>query len=86
MLTKCLAQVGTEHIFLGMVAEEREKPGLFGPAITLKATEDVLLRIASHGRQASQSSSAESIPFTLNAQQLFKAALQVCVRPLYPVR
>jgi hypothetical protein len=68
-------QVGTEHVLLGMVADEHEKPGLFGPQLRMDVVEDTLQRIS--GRRKRKTSGGHDLPFSRNAQNLFQAAHEV---------
>ena len=75
-LKRAQLQVGTEHVLLGMIAEEHEKPGLFGPAVLLASAEEALTSMRS---PRSSFSAGQELPFSRNAQSLFEAAYEVCL-------
>jgi hypothetical protein len=60
-----------------MVAEEHEKPGLFGPQLRMDVAEEALHRIS--GRRKRKPGAGHDLPFTRNAQSLFEAAYEVCM-------
>jgi hypothetical protein len=69
------AQVGTEHILLGMIADAKERPGVFGRAIRLDHARETVSRVS--GRRRRRPHPSEELPFTRNAQQVFEAAVMV---------
>ena len=70
-------EVGTEHIMLGLIAEEGKKGGYLGSGMTIERAREKAREIISYdpNKQARRSSTSE-VPFSRGSKRVFEAALQ----------
>jgi ATP-dependent Clp protease ATP-binding subunit ClpC len=70
-------EVGTEHIMLGLIAEEAKKGGYLGTGMTIERAREKAREISSYdaGEEPRRSSTSE-VPFSRGAKKVFEAALQ----------
>eukprot|EP00892_Ulva_mutabilis_P000347 jgi/Ulvmu1/10312/UM060_0114.1 len=69
-------EVGTEHLLLGLIAHDQERPGLFGHTVMLHRARETVQKVS--GLRKGSLGKSEVPPFTRNARAAFESALTEC--------
>lgn len=77
-----MVQVGTEHILLGLIAHDQERPGLLGQVVMLHRARETIQKVS--GVRKGTLGKKEVPPFTRNARAVFESALTVSRFQLTP--
>lgn len=75
MKTTGVVQVGTEHLLLGLIAHDQERPGMLGNTVMLHRARETVQKVS--GLRKGSLGKSEVPPFTRNARAVFESALTV---------
>lgn len=67
--------MGTEHLLLGLIAEDAGRTGFYGTGVTVQRARESVKQQS--GRRRQKASPSNELPFSRNAKNVFEAALVV---------
>eukprot|EP00249_Psilotum_nudum_P024238 c29129_g1_i1 orf=243-3248(+) len=75
------SDVGTEHLLLGLIAEDRDSEGFLRSGVTIERARQALLSLPEYQIiHSSMEKAATEVPFSLGSKRVFEAALKYSKR------